>query len=299
MDKGIKWAILTAIISGISIFVNKFAVEAIKPALIFTGVKNFGVGILIISFLLLSGKWNEIKTLNKKEILNLSLIVAIGGFLPFYLFFEGLSQTSAINSSLIHKSLVLWVGLLGFKFLQEKLNFKQILGVLILFASNLVIGGFKGFQFSLGELMILGATLLWAIENIIAKKTLKTISPDLITGARMGLGSLLLVGLGYLKYPQTLTHLSLSSSQIFWLGLTMLTLLLYVTTWYRALKLAPASLVTAVLVGATIITNLLSVIFINQSLSWQSLVQAGMILLGISLLIKEVSQTKIKNKVII
>ena len=46
--KGIYLSLATAIISGVSIFVNKFAVEAIKPALYFTSIKNFSVALLLV-----------------------------------------------------------------------------------------------------------------------------------------------------------------------------------------------------------------------------------------------------------
>ena len=50
--RGIYLSLLTAVISGISIFVNKFAVDAIKPALYFTSVKNVAVAVLIVAIVL-------------------------------------------------------------------------------------------------------------------------------------------------------------------------------------------------------------------------------------------------------
>lgn len=297
MTKGIKFAILTAIISGISIFVNKFAVSAIKPPLIFTMSKNIMVGILILTILLISKKWQLVKKLKKQEIIKLSFIGLIGGSIPFYLFFEGLSQTSAINSNLIHKSLVFWVTLLSLRFLREKLNFKQVLAVLILFSSNLVIGGFEGFTFNQGELMILGATLFWAVENIIAKKTLKTVDADIVTGARMGLGSMVLLVFALIKYPGFVDKISLDGTQLFWLILTCLTLLGYVMSWYRALKYEKVITVTAVLVGATIVTNLLSAIFITRVWTMDMGYQASLIILGIYFFVTETNRVKIKDEV--
>src|SRR3989344_539312 len=180
-SKGIYLALATALISGISIFVNKFAVDAISPPLVFTAVKNSGVGLIILSFILLTGKWQLVKTLKKRQYIWLITIGIIGGSIPFYLFFTGLSTIPAINAAMIHKSLVLWVAVLASIFLKEKITKLHILAILVLFSSNYLVGGFKGFTFSTGELYILLATLFWSVETIVAKKILSEVDPDILT----------------------------------------------------------------------------------------------------------------------
>lgn len=279
--KGVWLAVITAVISGVANYVNKFAVAAIKPPLVFTAVKNSLVGMVIISLLLVSRKRGLIRQLKRNEIIRLIAIAVVGGTVPFYLFFTGLSQIPAVNGALIHKSLVLWVALLAVPFLKEKLSLWQVGAVGLLFSSNLVVGGFKGFQFSQGEMMVLVATLFWAIENVIAKKTLKTVDPDIVTAARMGLGSLILLVAAQLRHPQALAQiLTMTSTQWMWMVLTTLILLGYVMSWYRALKLAPAVLVTSVLVLATLVTNLLTAI---ETKVWngQMLLQAGIVGVGL------------------
>lgn len=298
-NKGIKMALITMMVSGVSIFINKFAVGAIKPALVFTGVKNSLVGIMVIAFLIGAKKLSEIKNLNKKQIGQLLAIGIIGGSLPFYLFFTGLTQIPAVNGALIHKTLVLWVALLGIKFLKEKINLNQIIAILVLFASNLVVGGFKGFSFSTGELMVLGATMLWAVENVIAKKVLKNVSADLVTAARMGIGSIILITAAAIYYPQELASVvRLNNQQWFWMLLTATTLFAYVKTWYQALKQAPATMVTAILVGSTLITNLLSAIFVTHAWTGEMAIQAGMIVLGLILMLMG-KKEKVEEEVII
>ncbi|AHB40258.1 MAG: hypothetical protein ACD_22C00252G0002 [uncultured bacterium] len=285
--KGIYISLTTAVISGVSIFVNKFAVDTIKPALYFTSVKNVAVALLIIAIILATGEWKKIVTLTKKELKYLLLIGLIGGSLPFYLYFTGLSQTPAVNAAIIHKTLVFWVMLMAIPFLKEKVTKWQILGVLMLFAGNVFVGGFKGFKFSQGELMLLIATVLWAVENIIAKKVLTTVSPNIVAAFRMGLGSVVLMSATVLTIPQILQKsLSLNSGQFFFIGLTVLFLLAYTTTWYRALKNAPAVVVTSVLVSSTLITNVLSAVFVTHSWNAVLTVQAVLIVAGLVLFSK-------------
>ena len=67
--KGIYLSLITALVSGVSIFVNKFAVGAITPALYFTSVKNFSVALLITAIVLFTGKFREITKLVIKRLL--------------------------------------------------------------------------------------------------------------------------------------------------------------------------------------------------------------------------------------
>lgn len=284
VTKGIYLAFATAFISGFSNFVNKIAVDIVKPPLVFTAEKNAFVGLLIIGVLLASWKWKEIKTLKRKEILFLTLIGIIGGSIPFYLFFTGLSQIPAINGAMIHKTLFIWVAILAIPFLKEKISRLQIVAVSLLFIANFMIGGFVKFQFSTGEIMVLAATLLWAVENILAKKILPKVDPDIVTAARMGIGSIILIAASAIIAPKALSHgLALNQTQWFWMAITVVLLLGYVTTWYRALKFAPATTVASILVSATLITNILSAIFITHTWTTTMGTQAALTAIGLAL----------------
>lgn len=282
--KGVYFAIATALISGVSIFVNKFAVGAIKPPLVFTTTKNIGVGLLIVAIIIALRKWKELKKISKKDFYYLLLIGVIGGSIPFYLYFTGLSMIPAINAALIHKTLVLWVIILAIPFLKEKLTKMQALAITLLFISNLAIGGFKGFKFSQGEFLVLIATILWAIENILAKKILPRIDADILTVARMGFGSIILLAATSVVAPTGLTTIThLSSTQWFWMSFTTIALLAYVMTWYRALKLAPAITVASVLVASTLVTNVLSAVFVTHAWTKDMGIQALIILISVGI----------------
>lgn len=284
-NKGIYLALITAIISGVSIFINKFAVTAIASPLVFTSIKNTGVAVLIIGIVLIRGKWKKIAKLSKREASYLLIIGIVGGSIPFYLFFTGLSTIPAINGAIINKTMVLWAAVLAVLFLKEKVSKKGWLIICLLFAANILVGGFKGFTFSTGEGLVLLATILWAVETILAKKILPRVDPDIVAVARMGFGALILLTMSSVLQPFALSNsLSLTSTQWFWLALTMLTLLGYVTMWYRALKFAPVTTVTAILVGATIITNILSAIFVTHTINILMVLQGLLIISGITIL---------------
>ena len=272
-------ALITAVISGTNNFLAKIAVMAVKDPVVFTTLKNAIVAAFLIGIILMFGKWREIISLTRKQMLRLLAIGAIGGSVPFALFFIGLTKTSALNAGLIHKTLFVWVALLAVPILKERFSGFQWMGVGALFAANFAVGGFKGFHFNTGELMVLGATLLWAVENIIAKGALKDISSVVVAGARMVIGSVLLFALVMWQGNAGMAA-NLTLAQWGWTALTSVLLLGCVLTLYTALKYAPATYVAALLVPATLVTNALSAIFITHSFSGIQFSQAVLFIAG-------------------
>lgn len=262
---GIFLAICTAFISGFSIFYNKIAVVSGIDPLIFNIIKNGGVAVFISCLLIGPKYFSEINKLSRKSWFKLIIIGIIGGSIPFVLFFQGLALTSAVNANLIHKTLFILVAFMALPLLSEKLNRIQIFGYLTVFASSLFLGGFNGFSFGKGETLILIATLLWALENIIAKITLKEVNSILVSWGRMFFGTIVLLIIALIQGKLNLFQ-NLNSSQILPISGSILFLTGYVLTWYSALKKAPATLVTSILVVATPITNILTAIFITNSL---------------------------------
>ena len=285
-SKGFKLALATAGFSGVAVFLNSLTVKAVGDALVFTTVKNVGVAV-ILGVILLRQKidWQEIKN-HWKQLLAIGVI---GGSLPFYLFFKGLMLVNPATGALIHKTLIFWVAVWALPFLKEKISVKQWLALGLIFGSNFIIGGLPALKWGRGEIMILGATLLWSIENIIAKLTLKQVTVDVVVGARMILGALILLAatagsgklalifkLNGLQWLMTLVSISLLTG--------------YVMTWYRALKIAPVTLVATVLTLATIVTNVLSSIFITHLFNVKLFYQTILLVIGMVVFIREANK---------
>lgn len=283
-NKGFKLALVTAGFSGVAVFLNSLTVKAVGDALVFTAVKNLGVA-LIIGLILARQKINWATV--RASWPALLAIGVIGGSLPFYLFFKGLTLTNPATGALIHKTLIFWVALWALPILKEKISLKQWLALGLIFGSNFIIGGLPAFKWGIGETMIFGATLLWSIENIIAKNILKRVIVDVVVGARMILGSIIL--LLAVSFSGKL-NLILKLSGIQWL-MTLVSIAMlfgYVASWYRALQKAPVTLVASVLTLATIITNALSSIFITHKLSVDMFYQSVLLVVGIWFFAREV-----------
>jgi drug/metabolite transporter (DMT)-like permease len=109
----------------------------------------------------------------------------------------------------------------------------------------------------------------------------------------MGLGSLILLSAAAITAPAALVRsFTPSSTQMFWMVTTVVLLLGYVTTWYRALKFAPVTIVSSILVSATLITNVLSAIFVTHFWNIQLGIQAFLTVLGVVILCLTVAKTK-------
>lgn len=285
LKKGVLLALLTAIISGIAIFYSKIAVAKIPP-LILTTSRNTIAAALLVIFYWLFGKKQELKKLKKEDLVKLLLIGVIGGALPFYLFFTGLQFVGAPVANLIHKTLFIWVTFLAVVFLKEKLNLSYIIAFILIFLGNFYFAKIPA-TFGKGEAMILTATLLWSLENILAKKVLKTVSSEAVALSRMGVGSLILLT-SLLTTGQLGKFSTLNSQQLATIIIGGAILFFYVYFWYKALKYAPASLVTLMLSFSVVVGNILNGSFAGVKILPKDIYSSLLIIIAVALIFLQI-----------
>jgi len=263
-SKGITLVLATAVISGVSIFLNKFAVEGSNP-FVFSTMKAVLVGIFLFSLIVLLHERKRIIELTRKQWMQLAIIGLVGGSIPFLLFFYALKLTSAINAGFIHKTLFLWVFIFAAFFLREKISGKFIAGALLLLAGNFIL--FSNFaEFSFADGLILLATLLWAAENVISKHLLKELYGRIVAFGRMFFGSIFM--LGFLAATNQLGSLfAITVEQFSWIAITSGLLFLYVLSYYTGLKYVRVSVAAAALMLAQPITAILSFVFLGTSIT--------------------------------
>ncbi len=257
---GIVLAFAAAIASGVSIYVNGHAVRHFGDATVYTTAKNAVAGVMLLLLALTSARAPRVRTRprSRRQWLALAAVAVIGGSVPFALFFEGLARAQATQAALIQKTLVVWVALLAVPLLRERFRAPHALAVALLVAGQAWLAGHAGtIAFGSGEAMILGATLLWAVEVVVAKRLLRSLAPQTVAVARMVGGTIVL--LGWLVVSGRVDGLAgLGAEQWRWVLLTGLLLTAYVATWYAALARAQAVDVTAVLVFGAVVTAVLS-----------------------------------------
>ena len=257
---GIALAFATSVVSGIAVYVNAHGVSRFDDATVYTTAKNAvaGIVLLLLALPVLASPGGSVRHTSRRQRLGLVAIAAIGGSIPFVLFFEGLSRATATQAAFIHKTLVIWVALLAVPLLREKLGPAHVFAIALVVGGQAWLAGGPGtLAFGSGETMILAATLLWAVEVILVKRLVTGVAPRTLAAARMAFGAALLIG--WLAVTGRASDLlSLGAAQWGWALLTGLLLTAYVATWYEALYRAQAVDVTAVLVFGGVVTALLA-----------------------------------------
>jgi drug/metabolite transporter (DMT)-like permease len=261
MRTGLALAGATALVSGISVFVNASAVRAFDDPVLFTTLKNGVAAVLLVTMALavVRGPWVP----KARAMPGLVALGVLGGSIPFVLFFTGLAEATAPAAAVIHKTLFVWVAILAVVLLGERLGRLQLAAIGVLLASQLLIQSPTGVGWGTGETLIAAATAFWAVEIIVAKRVLADVRSPVAAAARMGIGLVLLVV--FLGVGGGLDGIgSLGPEHWGWVMITGLLLTGYVGTWYAALRRAPASAVTAILTLGAPITAVLQLASTGQ-----------------------------------
>jgi drug/metabolite transporter (DMT)-like permease len=256
---GLGLAFGAALISGLAIYLNGFAVKQLPDAAVYTTLKNAVAAVILIAAAVGLGAARDVRAIERRRWPAVLAVGVIGGSVPFILFFTGLAGASAPSAAFIQKTLFLWVALLAVPFLGERLGPASVAGLLVLLVGQALVLPPERIQWGTGETLILAATLLWAAETVIVKRLLGSIPGTVMAALRMGIGLVVLVG--YLALSGKLGVLAqLAPTQWAWVLLTGLVLAGYVATWFAALQRAPASVVTSALVPGAVVTGALTAV---------------------------------------
>ena len=263
---GIVLAFAAAGISGISVYLNGLMVKSFPDPTLLAGVRNGLVGIAFVAALAVAGargprsaRVAERHALGRREALGLAFLGIVGGGIAFALFFEGLALAASPASAVIQKTLFLWVALLAWPLLGERHGPWTLAALGALLAGTFLLDAPTALGIGPGELLILAATLLWALEAIVARRLLTRIGAPTGAAARMTVGSVVLLGL--VAAGGGLAGIGgWTGTQWGFVALTAVLLAGYVGCWYGALERAPATVVTSVLVVGALITAALRAI---------------------------------------
>jgi drug/metabolite transporter (DMT)-like permease len=265
--------------------VNAHYVGQVGDATVYTTAKNAVAAALLIGVLgagaLRRRPDAARQPLTRRQWGGLMILGVVGGSVQFVLFFEGLARASSpVTAGFIHKTLVVWVALLAVPLLRERLTVLHGAAIALLIAGQLALLGSVGaLQLGAAEAMVFGATLLWAVEFVIAKRLLRSVGSTAVGAARLG------IGIAFLSAYVVATGragllVGLSAQVWIWALVTGVILAGFVGTWYAALARAQAVDVTAVLVFGQVITAALSSSVVGAPLR-PDLLGLALILVGV------------------
>lgn len=188
--------ILVSLFWGGNFAISKFALQQISP-LSFSAFRfTLASGLLIAATRGLGAS----RLLPRRTLLGLIILGLIGNTLYQWAFMTGLQVTTATNSAMIVAFLPVIVVLLGALFGIERATPAMWLGVLFGTAGVALVVGAKGVSWSAasvgGDLLVLFATLCWAVYTVGVRRVGKGVDPMQITSVTIAAGAagLLLVG---------------------------------------------------------------------------------------------------------
>lgn len=180
--------------------------------------------------------FNSLK-INKKQLPYLVYIAVAGTLFADFIFYFALTKTTAVNANLIAHLQPVFIVLMGFFMLKEdKLTKYDYLGIIVMiFAALLVttrtVENLYNLRFgTLGDLLVLVSTILWATVSIMGRKLVKFTNISTIFFYRFMLSSIgfilylvftsgffilniyevllgLIVGIGYIFYYNSLKRI--------------------------------------------------------------------------------------------
>jgi drug/metabolite transporter (DMT)-like permease len=284
-------AILTAVISGFAIPINKIFVVNLDPA-VFTAVRALIIGLIFLAF----AGWSSRRSKNPFKKVPWKYLIAIGiigGGLAFLLFFSGLQLTTSSRAAFLQKTLPIYTTVLAFIFLKERVSRAQSIGLLVMLAGTflLVYGQIDPSQFwtnpQLGDMLVLAATMLWGVENVLARYALiKDESNLVVSFARMFIGSLFLFS-AVLALGKMDALLSLSPAQLGNVLVSTGLLFGYVFCYYWSIKLINVSKASTLLLIAPVITLLVGISVFGEPAPLMQLAGSAVILAGALVVAKE------------
>ncbi len=259
---GLGLVLATAIVSGVSTFVNSYAVAGTNSDA-FVTVRNVAVAGMLVPFALVAAvRRPSGPALRRGDWARLAAIGLVGGAIPFLLFFHGLELATAAGgattASFLYRTLFLFATVFAWLFLRERFRWEIVLGAVLLLAGSYLLLSLKSVVWTDGSMYVLAATVLWAAEYTLSKRTLRDLPASTVGLGRMGFGALFLVA--YLTVTaQWGAAAAFSSAQWEWVAISALLLTAFVATWYSGLARIDLSVATAVLVVGYPVTWLLSV----------------------------------------
>lgn len=254
-NTGIVLVLMTAAISGVSTFVNFWAVQGTTSDA-FVAVRNTAVaGALLVVAVAASG--GRLPRLSRRDAARLAVIGLVGGAVPFVLFFRGLQMAAtaggAATATFGYRALFLFAAVGAVVYLKEAVPRRWAIGAGAILAGNFALLSLTVPLWSDGTALVLAATALWAGEYALSRRALSDLPATTVAWGRMGFGAaFLLVWLLATSGPAAAS--SLTGDQWVWVAVSGALLAAFVSTWYAGLARLDLASATALLALAFPIT---------------------------------------------
>ncbi|MHA2394321.1 MAG: DMT family transporter [Promethearchaeota archaeon] len=286
---GILFGICAGAIWAIEVVLGKFLLKS-HSFIQLTATEAFFASLTTLSYSLLRNSFKNL-TISKSLIANLLIIGVIGTTIAPALYFLGLTKTYTVNVSLIAHLQPLFVSILSYYFLNERLFRKDVFaGFLIIlsaiFITSRTLENLLSLKIgNLGDLTVLFATLCWAVTAIPGKKLSENVSSFVIVSSRFLIASTI-----FLPILLILNQLIIDSFYQILLG--VLVGFGYVF-YYEGLKRIKASYVALTELSSPLFATILSWLFLGERVTILQIIACILLVTGLFILSKRQSPNKV------
>ena len=278
---GIVYASLAALFYAISIPCSKAMLSSASPtmtaAFLYLGA-GLGVGIM---YIFNYSNEHEENRLKKKDIPYTIAMVVLDIIAPILLM-TGINIGTAANASLLGNFEIVATTLIAFLIFKEKISEKLWAAIILVTISSIILSfsGKGSLKFSVGSLLVLGATMCWGIENNCTRKISEksTYQIVFIKGLGSGIGSFVIASAIGEKLPEIK-----SIAIILLLGYVAYGLSIF--TYIRAQKTLGAARTSSYYALAPFIGVALSAIFLKERLTLLFIVALVIMIAGTVIII--------------
>ena len=287
-----NWRALVAVILwGASFVASKIALAELSPVHLI--LLRVSLGAMALNGLMLrGGGWAKISQLERRDWRRIGLLVLISIFLHQFVQMVGLQQTTAINSALLITLAPLFMFTLSVVFFGESVTRSKIAGfllailgsMLVITRGNLQVLGTSGHPLA-GDLLIVVSAAGWALFSTLGKDLLQKQLPLPVVTMIFNLSVPVMAALAALSGQSFLGALRRMTWQG-WAAVVFLSwgcsALAYVL-WYEALQRQEMSRVSVLHYLQPLVTMLLGILLLSESVVWTTAVGGGLIMSGVAL----------------
>uniref|UniRef100_A0A832G8P2 DMT family transporter n=1 Tax=Ignavibacterium album TaxID=591197 RepID=A0A832G8P2_9BACT len=278
---------LAVIFWGASFIATKFLLEEISPESIISLRLILAIALLTAVALFTKADFR----INLRNHLQILLLAAVAVF-HLWIQITGLKYTTAANTGWIIGTAPIFIALLGFIFLKEKLNLIKITGIAIAFIGLILLVG-KGNPMNInlveniGDLLVLFSSFTWGVYSIINKKISLNYSPLMTILYLFILMALIII-------PFNINQKAIDSviqlSTVGWISILFLGLLcsgVSYVIWAYSLREMESAKVGAYLYLEPFVTVFSAWLFLKEEITILMLFSGLLIILGVYIVNKE------------
>jgi drug/metabolite transporter (DMT)-like permease len=224
--------------------------------------------------------------IERRDYPSIVLLGLTGVTLYYLLQHVGIQYTTAVDAAILVSLSPVFIGVISWIFLRERLRFASIAGLILALAGSILIISGGNLNFAHGESRIFGNILItltavsWAAYSVLGKQLLKKYRTLTLISATTWVGTALLVPFSIFEVSGTQQY---TLDWVGWLHMLYLGGAASVygyLAWYRALARLPSVTVGSYLYFRPLLTGIIAALVIKENIGVTALVGGVIVLLG-------------------